>query len=128
MKNVHKIILLSIFSLNFVSAGCGACNVSNKKAENPQGNFVMKVNDDGTVDGLVLASCGMCNFGMKSRTCSLAIKINEQAFPVKGTDIEDHGDSHGEDGFCNAIRVADVTGKVKKGVFLASDFKLQKNK
>ena len=38
------------------------------------------------------------------KSCSLAIKINEDVYPVSGTDIDDHGDSHAKDGFCNAIR------------------------
>ena len=57
----------------------------------------------------------MCNFGMNSRDCSLAIKIDKKNFPVRGTGIDDHGDSHDENVFCNAIRVADVNGKVKDG-------------
>ena len=44
-----------------------------------------------------------------------------------GTDIDDHGDSHAKDGFCNAIRVAKVSGKVKKNMFLADSFELQKH-
>ena len=56
----------------------------------------------------------MCNFGTKDRTCSLSIQINEKAYNVKGTHIDDHGDSHAKDGFCNAVRVAKVSGKVKK--------------
>ena len=93
----------------------------------PSGDFVIKVNQDGIVNGLVLASCGMCNFGTKDRTCSLSIQINEKAYNVKGTHIDDHGDSHAKDGFCNAVRVAKVSGKVKKNNFIAETFVLQKN-
>ena len=127
MKKLTSKILISIFTLNILYAGCGACNVDNKKAENPTGDFVTSVSGDGTVNGMVLASCGMCNFGMRSRDCSLAIQISDKAFHVKGTKIDDHGDSHAKDGFCNAVRVAKVSGKVKKNVFLADSFELQKN-
>tara|TARA_Y100001970_G_C14169549_1_gene823334 strand:+ start:100 stop:483 length:384 start_codon:yes stop_codon:yes gene_type:complete len=127
MKNISRIILLSILSIGFIYAGCGSCNVSKNKSPLPMGDFVTKVNQDGTVKGLVLASCGMCNFGTKDRTCSLSIQINEKAYNVKGTHIDDHGDSHASDGFCNAVRVAKVSGKVKKDNFIAETFVLQKN-
>tara|TARA_B100000287_G_scaffold246755_1_gene231932 strand:+ start:79 stop:423 length:345 start_codon:yes stop_codon:yes gene_type:complete len=110
-----------------IYGGCGSCSVSKKDAAVPSGDFVTKVNQDGIVNGLVLASCGMCNFGTKDRTCSLSIQINEKAYNVKGTHIDDHGDSHAKDGFCNAVRVAKVSGKVKKNNFIAETFVLQKN-
>ena len=54
-------------------------------------------------------------------------QINEKAYNVKGTHIDDHGDSHAKDGFCNAVRVAKVSGKVEKDDFIAETFILQKN-
>jgi hypothetical protein len=129
MKKFIIIVFWSLLSLNLIHAGCGSCNVSSKKAAVPAaGEFVTTISDDGTVKGLVLASCGMCNFGMKNQKhCSLAIQVNEQSYGVKGTGIEDHGGSHAKDGFCNAIRVASVSGTVKDGLFLAESFELQKN-
>ena len=127
MKNKIPIILIYVFTVNIIYAGCGACNVDNKKAESPIGDFVTSVSENGTVEGMVLASCGMCNFGMRNKDCSLAIQISDKAYNVKGTDIDDHGDSHAKDGFCNAIRVAKVSGKVKKNMFLADSFELQKH-
>jgi len=64
---------------------------------------------------------------MRNRKCSLAIQINETAFNVKGSKIDDHGDSHANDGFCNAVRVAKVSGKIDKSTFIADSFELQKN-
>lgn len=127
MRNLNYILLTLIFSIGIIHAGCGSCNISSKKAEKPTADFVTKVSEDGSVSGLVLASCGMCNFGMRNRKCSLAIQINEKAYNVKGTKIDDHGDSHAKDGFCNAIRVAMVTGNVKKDTFIAENFELQKD-
>ena len=128
MKNFITIVFWSLLSLNLIHAGCGSCNVSSKKTVVPVGEFVTAISDDGIVKGLVLASCGMCNFGMKNqRHCSLAIQVNEQSYVVKGTGIEDHGGSHAKDGFCNAVRVASVAGTVKNGLFLAESFELQKN-
>tara|TARA_Y100000768_G_scaffold345734_1_gene292837 strand:+ start:496 stop:813 length:318 start_codon:yes stop_codon:yes gene_type:complete len=101
--------------INFTFAGCGSCNVSKKQPINHNGNFVTSNSEDGRINGLVLASCGMCNFGMKDKKrYSLAIQINDIPYDVKGTGIEDHGDSHAKEGFCNAIRVAKVKGKIKK--------------
>ena len=128
MKKFITISLWSFLSLSLIYAGCGSCNVSSKKAAVPTGEFVTSISDDGTVKGLVLASCGMCNFGMKNQKhCSLAIHVNEQSYVVKGTGIEDHGGSHAKDGFCNAVRVASVAGTVKDGLFLAESFELEKN-
>jgi|TARA_X000000368_G_scaffold364126_1_gene309642 hypothetical protein len=127
MKNLNHIIFVIVFSIGIVHAGCGSCNVSKKKAEKPVGDFVTKINEDGTIKGLVLASCGMCNFGMRNKNCSLAIQINEKGYDVKGTKIDDHGDSHAVNGFCNAVRVAEVSGKIKKNKFIADAFVLQKD-
>ena len=127
MRNLNHIIFVIVFSIGIVHAGCGSCNISNKKAEKPVGDFVTKINEDGTIKGLVLASCGMCNFGMRNKNCSLAIQINEKGYDVKGTKIDDHGDSHAHNGFCNAVRIAEVSGKIKKNKFIADTFVLQKD-
>ena len=127
MGKLNQTILVLSFSLSITYAGCGSCKVDNKKAEKPMGDFITEINENGTIKGLVLASCGMCNFGMKNINCSLAIQINEKAYDVKGTKIDDHGDSHAKDGFCNAVRVANVSGKIKKSDFMADTFVLQKD-
>ncbi len=128
MKHLSFFIIISIAMTNFIFAGCGSCNVSKKQPVSPEGNFVTSVGENGRIDGLVLASCGMCNFGMKNKKrCSLAIQINDIAYDVKGTSIDDHGDSHAKEGFCNAIRVANVKGKIKKNRFKSESFVVQKN-
>ena len=74
---------------------------------------------------IVETACGQCQFGMKSKKgCDLAIKIEDKPFFVDGTSIDDHGDAHAKDGFCNAIRKAKVTGKIKRGRFIATSFQL----
>ena len=127
MGKLNQTILVLSFSLSITYAGCGSCKVDNKKAEKPMGDFITEINENGAIKGLVLASCGMCNFGMKNINCSLAIQINEKAYDVKGTKIDDHGDSHAKDGFCNAVRVANVSGKIMKSDFMADTFVLQKD-
>ncbi|TDP58174.1 DUF6370 family protein [Flavobacterium dankookense] len=74
---------------------------------------------------IVEASCGQCQFGMKSKSgCDLAVRMDGKSYFVEGTDINKHGDAHAEDGFCSAIRQAEVVGEVKDNKFVVSHFKL----
>ncbi len=76
-------------------------------------------------DKIVEASCGQCQFGMQSKKgCDLAVKIDGKAYFVSNTKIDQHGDAHAEDGFCNAIRQAKVSGTVKEGIFEVTSFAL----
>jgi len=74
---------------------------------------------------VVEASCGQCQFGMKSKKgCDLAVRIDGKAYFVDGTKIDDHGDAHAKDGFCSAIRQAEITGEIVNNRFIATSFKL----
>ncbi|WP_293893953.1 DUF6370 family protein [Flavobacterium sp.] len=74
---------------------------------------------------IVEASCGQCQFGMKGKGgCDLAVRIDGKSYFVDGTDIHKHGDAHAADGFCSAIRKAEVVGEIKGDRFVASSFKL----
>jgi len=75
-------------------------------------------------DKLVEASCGQCQFNMKGSGCDLAIRIDNNSYYVEGTDIDDHGDAHADDGFCEAIKKAEVSGKIVDRRFVASSFKI----
>ena len=70
------------------------------------------------------ASCGQCQFGLKGKGCTLAVRMNGKAYFVKGTTIDEHGDAHDKEGFCNAIRKAEVQGEIVKDRFVVSYFKL----
>lgn len=70
------------------------------------------------------ASCGQCKFGLSGKSCDLAVRINGQAYFVDGSHIDSHGDAHADDGFCNAIRKAQVQGEIVNNRFKASYFKL----
>jgi hypothetical protein len=72
----------------------------------------------------VEASCGQCQFKMEGKGCQLAVRINGKSYFVDGTTIDDHGDAHGHDGFCEAIRKAEVQGNVVDNRFKATYFKL----
>ncbi len=73
---------------------------------------------------VVDAACGECQFALEGESCDLAVRIDGQAYFVDGTGIDDHGDAHGDDGFCNSIRQARVTGEIVDGRFVASEFEL----
>jgi hypothetical protein len=74
---------------------------------------------------IVEASCGQCQFGMKDKKgCDLAVRIDGKSYFVDGTKLDDHGDAHAEDGFCSAIRKAEVVGEVKDNKFVVTSFKL----
>jgi hypothetical protein len=77
---------------------------------------------------IVETACGECQFGMKGKACDLAVRIDGKAYFVDGTTIDEHGDAHAEDGFCNKTRKASVNGKIENGRFKASSFTLLKEK
>jgi Family of unknown function (DUF6370) len=70
------------------------------------------------------ASCGQCKLGLPGTSCDLAVRINGKAYFVDGTAIDDHGDAHAKDGFCSAIRKAEVQGEIVDNRFKATYFKL----
>lgn len=72
----------------------------------------------------VEASCGQCQFKMKGKGCTLAVRINGKPYFVDKAKIDDFGDAHDVMGFCNAIRKAKVQGEVVNGKFVASYFEL----
>jgi hypothetical protein len=72
----------------------------------------------------VETSCGECNFGLEGKSCDLAVKINGKAYFVDGAKINDFGNPHDDNGFCLAVRKAEVQGEVVKNRFKATYFKL----
>lgn len=73
---------------------------------------------------IVEASCGQCQFGMKGKSCDLAVRIDGKPYFVEGTSIDSHGDAHAKDGFCASIRKAEVIGTLKNNKFVVTYFKL----
>src|SRR5258705_12972821 len=109
MKTVSVLIIISLFALY----GCG----QNKKAS------IDKPDPDKKAR-IVEASCGECQFGLAGKGCDLAVRIDGKAYFVDGTSIDQHGDAHAEDGFCEAIREAEVEGEIVNDRFKATYFKL----
>jgi hypothetical protein len=73
---------------------------------------------------IVEVSCGECSFGLKGKSCDLAVRIDGKAYFVDGTKIDDHGDAHAKDGFCESIRKAQVTGEIVNNRFQVTSFTL----
>lgn len=73
---------------------------------------------------IVAAACGQCQFGMKGNGCELAVCIDGKNYFVDGTSIDSHGDAHADDGFCTAIRKAEVVGKIVNNRFEVTLFHL----
>jgi hypothetical protein len=69
-------------------------------------------------------ACGTCMFKMKGKGCVLAVKYNDSAYFVKGINIDDHGDAHAKDGFCNAIKKAKIQGELKDNIFWVTYFEI----
>lgn len=74
----------------------------------------------------VQSTCGTCMFKMEGKGCHLAIKLNDKNYFVDGTSIDDHGDAHDNEGFCNAIKKAKVQGSIVGDRFLVTYFELIK--
>lgn len=74
---------------------------------------------------IVEVACGQCQFEMKQKKgCDLAVKIDGKSYFVEGTKIDDHGDAHAKNGFCNAVRKAEVSGEIKGDKFIVTYFRL----
>lgn len=73
-------------------------------------------------------TCGECMFKMDGKGCNLAVKIDGTNYFVDGRKIDDFGDAHADDGFCNAVRKAVVSGEIVDGRFKAKSMQLTENK
>lgn len=105
MKSLIFVLLLTSFSF----------------AANAQASVEKNVITKKTVE----IACGECQFKMKGKSCDLAIRIDGKPHFVDGKNIDDFGDAHDEKhGFCNVISKSEVTGKIVKNRFNATDIKL----
>ena len=90
------------------------------KTESQKGNNM-------SINQVVEAGCGQCQLGMTEKSgCDLAIRIDGKSYFVDGTSIHDHGDAHADDGFCEAIRQANVKGEIIEGRFKSESFTIIK--
>jgi hypothetical protein len=75
---------------------------------------------------VVETACGQCQFKLEGKGCDLAVRMEGKSYFVDGTDIDSHGDAHAKDGFCNAVRKAEVQGELANDRFKVTYFKLFK--
>jgi hypothetical protein len=73
---------------------------------------------------VVEVSCGKCKLGLAGKTCDMAVRIDGKAYYADGADIDSFGDAHAHDGMCNAIRKAEVQGKLVNNRFKISYIRL----
>ena len=73
---------------------------------------------------IVETACGQCQFDMEGDGCELAVRIDGKSYFVDGTSIDAHGNAHADDGFCAAIRKAEVVGEVIGNRFKVTSYKL----
>lgn len=72
----------------------------------------------------VETACGGCQFGLGGKGCNLAVRFDGRAYYVNGAHIDSFGDAHAKNGFCNAIRKAEVQGTVSGDRFVLTYYKL----
>jgi len=120
---MRKIIVSNLLTL-FCLACCFIGNAQKAEERTKPKLEYDKNKPEYTVD----ASCGTCQFHMPGKSCELAIKFEGKYYYVSGTKIDDHGDAHEKDGFCNAVRKAKVQGSVVDNMFVVTYFKLLKEK
>jgi hypothetical protein len=56
------------------------------------------------------------------------VRIKGKSYFVDGTKIDDHGDAHAKNGFCEKIRKAEVRVSIVKNRFEATSVKLLPDK
>ena len=110
-----RTFLSSIICLLFIISAFG--QKSDPKVSTPDPNKKVQV---------VETACGECQFKLTGKGCDLAVRIDGKAYFVDGTDIDSHGDAHAKDGFCKAVRKAEVQGNLVNDRFKVTYFKLMK--
>ena len=105
------------FAFAFIIFFASTSIAQNKQIDSPTVNTTKKLL-------VVDAACGECQFKMKGSGCNLAVRINGKDYFVDGTSIDEHGDAHSDDGFCNSIRKAQVQGDTSNNRFRVTYFKL----
>ena len=109
---IHKFFSLTIISTFLVLSAAAQKVLTTNVADSSKKIEIAEV------------SCGECKFKMAGSSCDLAIRLNGKAYFVDGTKIDEHGDAHAKDGFCESIRKAEVQGAIIGNRFQVSYFKL----
>ena len=123
MKHIYYLVFTLLITLQALNAGCGGCGPS-KTTSNKKLGLIESIPINKHIAGNVLISCGMCNFMSDDNDCSLAIKIGKNILSVNDVGINEHGDSHARDGYCNVIKKVYVEGKVNNLTFYPEKIEL----
>ncbi len=116
-----KSITCTAFLFTLILGGCNQHNTDPAVSEQQSDSQPAETESTAQiVNQLVEVSCGQCQLGMDGDGCDLAVRIGGKSYFVVGSSIDDHGDAHGDDGLCNCIRKAKVTGEIKDGRFVAT--------
>ena len=124
----NKLLISVGLIFNFIIAGCGGCQINNNvDTHQKNSSFINKISLSGNVEGFVIASCNKCNLGQtKDKKCSMGIQIDNNIYEVKNHS-HNHDSAHNNDGICNALRIAYVSGKIRSNNFYANNFELIKS-
>jgi hypothetical protein len=114
--NPMKKLFFCLMALFLFTAAIAQDNSKKKLVFNPK-NPVYEVD----------ATCGTCMFKMEGKGCLLAVKFKGKNYFVDATGIDDHGDAHDKEGFCNAIKKAKLQGTFVGDRFLVTYFELIKS-
>ncbi len=109
-----------MFLVALISLACSNLTVAQQQKVEPKTNIL----DENKKVEIVEVACGECQFKMAGAGCDLAVRIAGLPYFVTGTSIDDHGDAHAKNGFCEAVRKAEVQGDVVGDKFKVSYFKL----
>ena len=102
-----------------------SCSSDVKTPSELKSSFIENATVGVFLNGVAYASCGLCNFNLiESSNCELAIKVGKAVYRVEGSGIDDHGDAHAQNGLCNSIQLASITGKIDSNFFYAETFDL----
>ena len=109
-----------MFLVVFISLALSNATIAQQQKVEPKTNVL----DENKKVEIVEVACGECQFKMAGAGCDLAVKIAGLPYFVTGTSIDEHGDAHAKDGFCNAIRKAAVQGEIVDNHFMVTYLKL----
>ena len=129
MRICSTIFLLALLTVTL--SGCfdlknetEVTTVPKTESEKPSSAGSTKNSPTALTDKIVEASCGQCQLGLDGTGCDLAVRIDGKSYFVDGSSIDDHGDAHGDDGLCNCVRKAKVSGEIKEGRFVANSIEI----
>jgi len=106
---------------------CIVCFLFIASASGQKGDPKVSTPDPNKKMLIMETACGECQFKLTGKGCDLAVRIDGKSYFVDGTDIDSHGDAHAKDGFCNAVRKAEVQGEIVNDRFKVTYFKLLKS-